>query len=252
MYMHPYAFPYGQFQPGTLGAADQIDAGACAMARIQGEADGQAQLDAASRFSAWFSSVNLPTTASLEALRGCYMQGYEEGQAKATGAFYKTGEGQKGIVAGVIGGLVLGVIGTMLLGRLRNPVESHAGMYGTLSDAAHVTGDDRYRGGLTKIWYAPENYPNDYLFGSEWLRNMGKLPTPETIPRTHKLIGSVSEKDPDAVYAMMQGEVWSPRGQARELIKRLGLEHTSMSIGDIVQRGKKFYMVDRFGFYELQ
>lgn len=33
----------------------------------------------------------------------------------------------------------------------------------------------------------------------------------------------------------MQGEVWSPNGEARPLIRRAGLHHTSMSVGDIAR-----------------
>lgn len=35
-------------------------------------------------------------------------------------------------------------------------------------------------------------------------------------------------------FQHMQGEVWSPKGEANELIKKLGLKHTSMSVGDII------------------
>jgi hypothetical protein len=36
----------------------------------------------------------------------------------------------------------------------------------------------------------------------------------------------------DDAYLRMQGENWSPNGEARPLIKMLGLKHTSMSVGD--------------------
>lgn len=43
------------------------------------------------------------------------------------------------------------------------------------------------------------------------------------------------EEDLEDVYFTMQGENWSPNGEAREAIQELGLSHTSMSIGDVVQ-----------------
>lgn len=43
---------------------------------------------------------------------------------------------------------------------------------------------------------------------------------------------SMKAVDQDDVYTQMQGEFWSPNGEARPLIKKLGLGHTSMSIGD--------------------
>lgn len=40
----------------------------------------------------------------------------------------------------------------------------------------------------------------------------------------------------------MQGEIWSPNGEANELIRSKGLFHTSMSVGDcaVDETGKNF------------
>lgn len=38
----------------------------------------------------------------------------------------------------------------------------------------------------------------------------------------------------DYVYSHMQGEIWSPHGEAKPILARRGIHHTSMSIGDIV------------------
>ncbi len=35
------------------------------------------------------------------------------------------------------------------------------------------------------------------------------------------------------VFYLMQGDVWSPKGEARDLVISLGLRHTSMSCGDV-------------------
>jgi hypothetical protein len=54
------------------------------------------------------------------------------------------------------------------------------------------------------------------------------------------------------VWHTMQGEIWSPMGEARSLIKALGLEHTSMSVGDlIVDEEGSVFEVDRIGFKEI-
>jgi len=37
------------------------------------------------------------------------------------------------------------------------------------------------------------------------------------------------------VFVRMQGEHWSPRGEAKELLVEKGLSHTSMSVGDVVK-----------------
>lgn len=56
------------------------------------------------------------------------------------------------------------------------------------------------------------------------------------------------------VYENMQGEVWSPHGEARETIKTLGLAHTSMSVGDIIWnvREDKYFWVAPIGFKEVR
>ena len=49
----------------------------------------------------------------------------------------------------------------------------------------------------------------------------------------------------------MQGEKWSPKGEARELIKSKGLRHTSMSVGDVMVVNGKPLLVDSVGFVDL-
>jgi hypothetical protein len=39
----------------------------------------------------------------------------------------------------------------------------------------------------------------------------------------------------DDAFWQMQAENWSPHGEARPLIQSLGLSHTSMSVGDVIQ-----------------
>ena len=57
----------------------------------------------------------------------------------------------------------------------------------------------------------------------------------------------------DDVYSKMQGERWSPQGEARPLIEALGLTHTSMSAGDVILdlEENKFYEVAWSGFNEV-
>lgn len=63
----------------------------------------------------------------------------------------------------------------------------------------------------------------------------------------------VDAEDKEEVFWQMQGEVWSPNGEAREAIKQLGLSHTSMSVADVIYDHKedKYYFVDTFGFKEV-
>jgi hypothetical protein len=51
----------------------------------------------------------------------------------------------------------------------------------------------------------------------------------------------------------MQGENWSPNGEAQEAIQSLGLNRTSMMIGDVIENldTGEFFMVNIFGFSPL-
>lgn len=77
--------------------------------------------------------------------------------------------------------------------------------------------------------------------------------TKDTILQTHIYIKDVEANNVDDVYTMMQGEMWSPNGEARKLIQSKGLLHTSMSVGDVTYDCKdgKFYVVDFVGFKKL-
>jgi hypothetical protein len=60
--------------------------------------------------------------------------------------------------------------------------------------------------------------------------------TVANLEKTHALVKKgLRASSKDAVFAKMQGEHWSPQGQAIPLIKSLGLQHTSMSVNDVVR-----------------
>lgn len=123
--------------------------------------------------------------------------------------------------------------------------------YTSLADAAVVTGDPRYGKGSTEVWYGKDNAMRDLMMGSSFLLRHGiALPDPENLPATHVFMGKVAVTHPDEVFGMMQGEVWSPEGQARSMAQKVG--HTSMSVGDIVVVAGKPLMVDNHGFFDLQ
>ena len=142
-------------------------------------------------------------------------------------------------------------------------------MYKRISDAAAVTGNRKYGGDGTKIWYYKDQFSRDSCMGVDWLKEQGgyrvniesfddTLPpvtggfrTGATVANTHTLLGEVGETDLDNVFHMMQGFVWSPEGESYRLIRNLGLCHTSMSVGDIIQTPEAFYIVDNVGFRRL-
>lgn len=111
--------------------------------------------------------------------------------------------------------------------------------------------NDVYPAGQTEVWYWKENFGRDAMMGANWLQKHGKMPTLASIGQDYKLIGKIKETNPEKVFMMMQGDMWSPAGQARSMIKASGTGHTSMSVGDIIKIGSKMLMVDRFGFHEL-
>lgn len=71
---------------------------------------------------------------------------------------------------------------------------------------------------------------------------------------THTFLMFVTAKNLDEVFYKCQGEVWSPRGEGKSTIKRLGLKHTSMCIGDLIRDMNThiLYEVASEGFREIQ
>ena len=67
----------------------------------------------------------------------------------------------------------------------------------------------------------------------------GQLGTPlltvSRLQHSHALVATVEADCRGDAWLEMQGENWSPHGEARSLIERLGLSHTSMSVGDVLQ-----------------
>ena len=59
--------------------------------------------------------------------------------------------------------------------------------------------------------------------------------TVTSLRSTHVLLCEVEADGLDEAWRQMQAEHWSPNGEARPLLERLGLTHTSMSVGDVIQ-----------------
>jgi hypothetical protein len=73
----------------------------------------------------------------------------------------------------------------------------------------------------------------------------------EDLARTHVFLCEIEADSLEQAWWAMQGENWSPNGEARELIQARGLCHTSMSVGDVIQSGGDFYEVSRTGFRKI-
>ncbi len=89
---------------------------------------------------------------------------------------------------------------------------------------------------------------------------------PSNLSATHTMVGTIDgthhctvrgSRGPrefllSRVFEAMQGERWSPTGEARELIQTLGLMHTSMSAGDIIRfNDNETYLVGARGFVRV-
>jgi len=105
----------------------------------------------------------------------------------------------------------------------------------------------------TEIWYAKPEVFRDTIMGSMWLgtENCKTVIDACDLAKTHVKLCCVESEDLDEVYFSMQGENWSPNGEARQLITKRGLHHTSMSVGDVIVVDDKVFMVDNVGFKPL-
>lgn len=101
--------------------------------------------------------------------------------------------------------------------------------------------DFGFEPGTTEIWYCKKPIYHDSV-----------VPNLETLSDTHELLGEINETDLNRIYDRMQGEEWSPNGEAREFILGLELGHTSMSIQDVIRVNGTYYMVAGMGFRELK
>jgi hypothetical protein len=90
----------------------------------------------------------------------------------------------------------------------------------------------------------------------EWFRDglVGKLPDATNLSATHVHLKDLEiDGTLDGVFRAMQGEIWSPNGEARGLILSKGLQHTSMSVGDVIIDGSgQAHVVASFGFKPLE
>lgn len=108
-----------------------------------------------------------------------------------------------------------------------------------------------------RVWYMKPEFFRDGIMGAKWLKERGMLPTMATLEKTHVLLREVEANGLDEIYYQQQGEVWSPNGEARGLIREKGLQHTSMSVGDVIvgpggdAYGDRGWIVDSVGFTKL-
>lgn len=127
-------------------------------------------------------------------------------------------------------------------------------MYQTLNDAQ--IHDPIFRDGdHVKVWYVNPNFHRSFCMGARMAAEFDNNFIDITdMTKTHVLVGSFAgspDLTADDVAGIMQGECWSPNGEARDLIQSLGLHHTSFMSGDVIQIGDTFYTTDRWAIVEF-
>ena len=105
--------------------------------------------------------------------------------------------------------------------------------------------NDVYPAGDVEIWYATSPDWSLLLVGDH-------VPSINSLAQSHTLVGRICrQSNLEKVFEMMQGENWSPNGEARDFIRKLGLWHTSMSVGDVIKIQNEAWLVQPIGFLEL-
>ncbi|MDP2324290.1 MAG: hypothetical protein Q8N51_09710 [Gammaproteobacteria bacterium] len=85
---------------------------------------------------------------------------------------------------------------------------------------------------LAKLnWAALGDLPVEVWYA----KRLGDTPaTAEELATTHVHLLTIHQPSKERIYAALQGERWSPNGEARPFLEAAGLWHTSMSTSDIL------------------
>jgi hypothetical protein len=113
-------------------------------------------------------------------------------------------------------------------------------------------------GSEIEIWYMRDD------FFSEGICGITKNIDPQNLEKTHILLGTIkgtkssinkvltSNETCEEIYYALQGENWSPFGEATCYIYSRNLSHTTMSIGDVIRfvrdNNPQTFVVKSFGF----
>lgn len=114
----------------------------------------------------------------------------------------------------------------------------------TLQDFGFAPGTAEYN--TIQVWYtrkdtialpAPGNPFYRRWDGKDYLPGTVDI-DPDNLTHTHVLLGTIGMQayayTPDVIFRHLQGELWSPGGEARDFIEAKGTHHTSMMLGDVL------------------
>ena len=106
--------------------------------------------------------------------------------------------------------------------------------YSRLSDAGEY-----YRPGDTEIWYLKDGRdPSDTDVNNLY--------------RSHAMIGTLAETDPETILSMMQSENWNTDNGAENMLDSLGVEHSSMRTGDVIVVGDTAHVISDDGIIAVE
>ena len=88
-----------------------------------------------------------------------------------------------------------------------------------------------------------------YMKPSFFRGMVGDWPDPHNLSDTHVHLKDIEAESREDAWSRMQADIWSRNDEAHDLIRSKGLQHTSMSIGDVlVEENEAVYLVTATGF----
>ncbi len=107
--------------------------------------------------------------------------------------------------------------------------------------------------GRFQILYSKSELFSELICGYAMAIKLGCIPIAGKLYHTHEFLGWLEAKDLEEAFTMMQGENWSPDGEARSFIESSGTGHTSMSVGDIIfdTNDQAYWFCDIAGWKQL-
>jgi hypothetical protein len=94
-----------------------------------------------------------------------------------------------------------------------------------------------------QVWYMKPSFLRGIV---------GNSPDPNNLSATHVHLKDIEADDREDALYRMRADIWSPNGEAIDLIQSKELERTSMTIGDVlVDESDAVYLVTAIGFSRL-
>lgn len=135
------------------------------------------------------------------------------------------------------------------------PTDKLSTLYYTINDSEKINADPMnswsYKYAFSgTVWDDPEDMDETTLKWQKEALEQISIAGISDNP-THVQMGVVPFENPEDIFHNMQGDNWSPLGEANQLVRR-NKTHTSMSIGDIVKTPDgKYQIVAGIGFIDL-